>query len=380
MFLKFKPEIKYNITLQSPSKSIWSTFKKAYLIKKNFKKFWKNFDKSKIDKELIEITNKFLNSESSDWVSKFWNHCQINHYKSIKNLDSKQLIEKNITDYARNVFFKKNDLNKVCQEININNEIKYDLFFKHKNLDYFDSISYNLATICIYLRITEFVNKYYKLINKNIYNNYSYNINIDDKILNQQLLFSLIELEKIEKIINLNNDKLNILEFGAGYGRTANLFLSLSKNIKYVIADIPPSIQISYNELKKNYPNKKLFYAFEIKDNITMRKALNENDVIFIFPHQLKFFDDKYFDLSLMIGITLEMEPKDVKRYMSFVNKLSKALYMKVFKYAGLPYSFYHVYRHNVRKDYFIYDKWKQLYLDEGLETDIVSHAGYLIT
>lgn len=379
MFSKFKPEIKYNITLQSPSKSIWSTFKKAYLIKKNFKDFWNNFDKSRIDKELIEITNKFLNSESSNWVSKFWNHCQINHYKSLKNLDTNQLIEKNITDYARNVFFKKEDLNKVCQEIKINNEIKYDLFFKHKNLNYFDSISYNLATICIYFKIEKFINKYYNLIKRNIYNNYSYNINIDDKNINQQLLFSLIELEKISKIINLNNDNLKILEFGAGYGRTANLFLSLSKNVKYVIADIPPSIQTSYNELKKNYPNKKFFYAFDIKDNILMKKTLRDNDVIFVFPHQLKMFDAKYFDISLMIGITLEMEPKDVKRYMEFVNKLSKSLYMKVFKYSGLPFSFYHVYRHNVRKDYFIYDKWQQLFLDEGLETDIVSHTGYLV-
>ena len=73
------------------------------------------------------------------------------------------------------------------------------------------------------------------------------------------------------------------------------------------------------------------------------------------------------------------MEPKDVKRYMEFVNKLSKSLYMKVFKYSGLPFSFYHVYRHNVRKDYFINDKWQQLFLDEGLETDIVSHTGYLV-
>ena len=87
-----------------------------------------------------------------------------------------------------------------------------------------------------------------------------------------------------------------------------------------------------------------------------MKKTLRDNDVIFIFPHQLKMFDTKYFDLSLMIGITLEMEPKDVKRYMEFVNKLSKSLYMKVFKYSGLPFSFYHVYRHNVRKDYFIND------------------------
>ena len=110
-----------------------------------------------------------------------------------------------------------------------------------------------------------------------------------------------------------------------------------------------------------------------------MNEVLKKNDVIFIFPHQLKFFEEKYFDLSLMIGITLEMEPKDVKRYMSYVNLLSKNLYMKVFKYSGLPFSFYKVYRHDSREDYFIGKSWKNLFIEIGLETDIISHSGYRI-
>jgi len=219
----------------------------------------------------------------------------------------------------------------------------------------------------------------YIIINKEMYNKYSYNVDINEKKISQHFLFTILELEKIIKIIDVKKKDLKILEFGAGYGRTANLFLSLSSEVKYVIVDIPVAICVSYDEIKKNYPGKKVLMAVDINDHQSMNDALEENDVVLVFPHQLKFFKKKYFDLSLMIGITLEMEPKDVKRYMEYVDLLSNNLYMKVFKYSGLPFSFYKVYRHDVREDYFIGKTWKQLFLETGLETDNISHSAYKV-
>ena len=153
----------------------------------------------------------------------------------------------------------------------------------------------------------------------------------------------------------------------------------MTKNLKYVIVDIPPAINVSFNELKNRYPNKKFLMGIDIQDNITMKKEIDKNDVIFIFPHQMKFLEKKYFDISIMIGVTLEMEPKDVKKYMHYVNILSKTLYMKVFKYSGLPFSFYKVYKYNNKKDYFINEKWKEIFCDLGVETDEIAHLGYNI-
>ena len=376
----FKPENRFGITLQSPSKSLWSTLKKAFLLNKDFKKFWSKLDKRKLDPNLVDVTNKFVKSESSNWVSRFWNHCQINHFKGMSNLSSSESININIRDYARHVYFEKSDLNNVCEQLKNDIEyLKFNVFQKHKQLDKYDSISYNLTTAVFYLRLQHLVNKYYDLINKEMFDKYSYNVNINEKKISQHFLYTIIEFEKISKILNIEKENLRILEFGPGYGRTANLFLSLSNQVKYVIVDIPPSICVSYEEIKKNYPGKKVFSALDIKDRKSMNEVLKKNDVIFIFPHQLKFFEEKYFDLSLMIGITLEMEPKDVKRYMSYVNLLSKNLYMKVFKYSGLPFSFYKVYRHDSREDYFIGKSWKNLFIEIGLETDIISHSGYRI-
>ena len=80
-----------------------------------------------------------------------------------------------------------------------------------------------------------------------------------------------------------------------------------------------------------------------------------------------------------MIGVSLEMEPGDIKRYMSFINNLSKNLYMKVFEFSGLPFSFYKFYRHNVRSDYFIPESWEELFNEVGDETDFMYHLGYKI-
>ena len=52
---------------------------------------------------------------------------------------------------------------------------------------------------------------------------------------------------------------------------------------------------------------------------------------------------------------------------------------MKTFKYSGLPFSFYKVYRYNVKEDYFIPDSWKEVFLDIGIETDYFCHYGYKI-
>ena len=66
------------------------------------------------------------------------------------------------------------------------------------------------------------------------------------------------------------------------------------------------------------------------------------------------------------------MEPRDIKRYMNFINIVSNNLYMKVFEFSGLPFSFYKFYRHNVKSDYFIHDNWEELFNEVGTETDII--------
>ena len=147
-------------------------------------------------------------------------------------------------------------------------------------------------------------------------------LEIDNKKIVQDDLNSLLEYEEIEKLLNLLKVKKNkFLEIGAGSGRTAKTILSIKNNIKYVIADIPPAINISYENLKRFFPNKKISFAFEINDKKNLQNELEKNDVLFIFPHQIKLFEEKTFDIVLAIDCLHEMEKKIIKFICQFSRK-----------------------------------------------------------
>ena len=80
-----------------------------------------------------------------------------------------------------------------------------------------------------------------------------------------------------------------------------------------------------------------------------------------------------------MIGVSLEMEPRDIKRYMNFINIVSSNLYMKVFEFSGLPFSFIKFIDIMLKSDYFIHDNWEELFNEVGTETDFMYHLGYKI-
>ena len=153
-----------------------------------------------------------------------------------------------------------------------------------------------------------------------------------------------MEYEKIEELLNkINLPKKNFIEIGAGAGRTAKVILSINENAKYVIADLPPAIEVSYKNLKACFPNKKILKCFSVKDS-NLKEALEKNDILFVFPHQIQFFPKKIFDLSIAIDCLHEMDKSIIKNYMDNFEKVSKGLYFKVWENAGLPYSFYQHY------------------------------------
>ena len=200
--------------------------------------------------------------------------------------------------------------------------------------------------------------KNYDKVRTEIYKKYNPYLNIENKIVTQQSLISLLEYEKIFSLVKDVKEPLKILELGAGYGRTANVILSLKPNTKYVIADLAPSVYFSKKTLSDTFKDKKIKSGFEITNQKEMIKMFNENDILFIFPHQLKFFEKKTFDISLSIGNLCEMERKQIKNYMQIYENISNFLYFKVWEISGLPYSFNQYYSVHNKKDYEIKDSW----------------------
>jgi len=364
--------------LQAKKKSLWGNFKNAYLRRKNLKKFWKNLDKSNLQKELINTFNLYLDSPSYTWSSKFWRHVSMLHleliasgkYKNYENIMSRLYFTWTEID---------NDLVKnSCEKVQNNKiNLNINLFKKQSNLDWAPSINHNLVLLLLYESIkNKKVFKYLPKIKKN--NSFVENsLNIDGLEITQDDLNSLMEYEKIEELLNKTKSrKKNFLEIGAGAGRTAKVILSINDNIKYVIADLPPAIEVSYKNLKSTFPDKKILKCFNLEKK-ALDNSLEENDILFIFPHQIEFFSKKTFDISIAIDCLHEMEKKIIKDYMINFEKVSRSLYFKVWEHAGLPFSFNQSYSVHKKEDYFIKETWKEHFKERCLYPAKFFNLGY---
>ena len=283
-------QLKKKETSLHKSKSFWSTFKNAYLRQKNLKKFWLNLDKKNLSPEVVKITDLFMNSESYDWTSKFWRHCLINHYNHMANIskgvDPLDAILK--SDYSGFSFLDEFSISESLKKNYGKLNLEVDLLKKHKDLSSSQSLQYNMVLLVLYehMRHQEIFKNYDK-VRTEIYKKYNPYLNIENKIVTQQSLISLLEYEKISSLVKDVKEPLKILELGAGYGRTANVILSLKPNTKYVIADLAPSVYFSKKTLSDTFKDKKIKSGFEITNQKEMIKMFNENDILFIFPHVL---------------------------------------------------------------------------------------------
>ena len=361
-------------------KSVWSTFKNAYLRRRDFRKFWKQLDKKNLPEDIIKVTNIFVDSESYKWTSKFWRHLIINHYNHIANSSQSKdpLSVISQTDYAGFSFLDEFSVKNSCENLSENVELNINLFKKHPEFSLTKSIHYNLVLLILYENIkSRKIFENYDGVKKELYQQYNPQLKVDGKIITQHMLLSLLEFEKIQSLIKINKKNLNILELGAGYGRTANTIISLSENIKYVIADFPPAIFFSRKNLSTYFPNKKIATGFEINNKNEMMEMFKKNDILFILPHQINLFEKKTFDISLAIGCLNEMEKDQIANYMKIFENYSNFLYFKVWEFSGLPYSFYKYYSVHKKSDYFVKESWKEHFKDRCIMPSNQFELGY---
>ena len=346
----------------------------------NFKKFWKNFDKRKLPHEMCEIIDHFLLSESRNFISGWWK------YNNIK--DIKSLSEKGIENYGKIFFHYYTWYGWSDEEIDglltdIENEkisINIDIYKKHDDLSYNESFKLNILLLSLYILLKkrkEFVYLDNLKDESFCYNSHPF-IEIENRKITHDKINSLLEFSEIKKL-NLFSDNSNILEIGAGSGRLADTFLSIHDNIKYVICDIPLALFISYFRLKNRFQNKKIFLALNLKSFEEFNLVLKNNDIVFIFPHQLKYIDRKYFDLTLSISALHEMERDVIKFYMDNVNRISKSLYFTVWKETLIPFSLKGTRLFADRKSYFIKDNWKEISSKRNFFPNNIIQKAYLV-
>ena len=351
--------------------------RKLYIFRINFKKFWKNTPKSNLPQELIEITEKFILSDSFKYTSNYWHSININIYKQFikaginrhtKKIDVQHynLYVNSISDihkYSNNCLIK--NAFKNVENIKINYEI--NLFKKHYLLDYDQSYKYNILLILLYENLKKLDE--YKLLKS--LNNETFNdpfIEVEGVKITLEKIISLLNYHSITSIPSFSKPNNIILEIGAGQGAIAEVILSNNEKFKYVICDIPLSIFISYSRLKKAFPKKKISLCFDIKDKTDMMNKLLNNDILFIFPHQIQFFEKKTFDIFMAIACICEMDKKTIKRYMNYVDTHSKYLYFDAWDNTKVPFSIIKnkLSAHN-DSDYSINKNWKKIFIKNAI-------------
>ena len=181
----------------------------------------------------------------------------------------------------------------------------------------------------------------------------------------QEKLRTIIEFETILPLIEKENFK--IIEIGTGNGRTCDCIISNSNLVsKYVLVDIPPALPSAFQRLKKSIKNKRIFFGIDIDNQADFDKIIKNNDIILIFPNQIKFLEKKYFDLFIAIDCFHEMKKNTLKEYMKVAEYLSKMLYFKVHEKAHVPFSF-DIFNINKNESYFINSKWKLIIKKKSL-------------
>jgi putative sugar O-methyltransferase len=195
-------------------------------------------------------------------------------------------------------------------------------------------------------------------------------------------IVSLLDLEKINKFIKLSLVN-NILEIGAGSGRLSECIITNYPFIKYVICDIPPAIYIAYKRLKLAFPNKKVSLLIQNNEKESLNNEIKNNDISFIFPHQLNLINKKSFDLTIAVDCLHEMNRKTLVSYFELVSNLTNYFYFSIWNKTKLLYSktiFKRTERLDFEKgDYPIPKGWENIFKENLLFPSNQLGLGYLI-
>lgn len=187
-----------------------------------------------------------------------------------------------------------------------------------------------------------------------------FKIYLGKKLISQDIANSVLEYYSIREHFKAPRDaRVTICELGAGYGRTAYVFMKAFPKCKYVIVDIPPALYVSQHYLTTVFPERRAF-TFRCFENFSEVEAeFEEADVAFLLPHQAEMLRAKSVDLFVNISSLHEMLVEQIRAYFVLIDHLARGhFYSKQWFDSDNPHDQIHV-RHD---DYPVPPNWRQLY------------------
>jgi putative sugar O-methyltransferase len=207
---------------------------------------------------------------------------------------------------------------------------------KYLGLKETDNLNRLILKLYYFIRKLKLKSKLSQLGDKGFLDFNDHFLKINNENISTDKLVSLLDYKKIGQKIDLTKVK-KVLEIGAGSGRFTQTILTFNEDIKYIICDIPPAIYISYKRLKKVFKNKKIKLCFNCHNYEIFEKYLNQNDILFIFPHQIELLKRNIIDLTIAIDCIHEMDKNTINYYFQNINNFSKFIYFSVWKKTKVP-------------------------------------------
>lgn len=158
-------------------------------------------------------------------------------------------------------------------------------------------------------------------------------VTYEGKQISQDLSNSFLEYRAIMDAKIATNAIQTVMELGAGYGRTAYVFLKLNPNIRYIVVDIPPALYLSERYLSSQFADRRIFKFRSFKNYKSIAEEFEQAQIAFLLPHQLELLPDKSVNLFINISSLHEMLPPQVSYYLNQIDRLTQGyFYMKQWK------------------------------------------------
>lgn len=153
------------------------------------------------------------------------------------------------------------------------------------------------------------------------------------KLISQDLANSFIEFNAMTSGIPAPGAVKTILELGAGYGRTAFVFLRLMPHIRYIIADIPPALYVAERYLSSQFSQRRIFKFRKFSRYADISDEFENAEIALLLPHQLELLPDKTADLFVNISSLHEMRLDQIDYYFRQIDRLTRQyFYFKQWK------------------------------------------------
>lgn len=193
-------------------------------------------------------------------------------------------------------------------------------------------------------------------------------IRMKNKLISQDLSNSILEFVSITSAAKSGSFG-TMMELGAGYGRTAFVFLKqIPADFRYIIVDIPPALYVSQRYLSSQFPERKIFRFRKFDDYAGVAEEFESSEIAFLLPSQLRLLPPKSIDLFISISSLQEMRRDQIEYFFAQIERLTaRYFYLKQWKVSRIPFD-------NIvirEEDYPARGEWTRLFRRECLvQTD----------